>query len=270
MRFRCFKVALVGDLEKAFLMVGVEERGHDVLQFLKRFTRLVFGLLTVLIEVEGVLNSHPLTYVYNNEVEEPLTPSHLMIGRRLLSSGQKVELDENSPAGTANDVNRRAKYLKLLLSHFWNRWQKEYLTELRQFHQYAVNDKSRQKESNVKEGDVVIVKEENTPRSTWRLGHVKELIKGQDDKVRGALVIAAGKQKKLTELKRPIQHLIPVERKESGKSDAMNRAVTTPPADHRSIGRPVGEGPSGSTRNARGRTRRQAAIMSDLKKQRFY
>ena len=44
-------------------------------------------------------------------------------------------------------------------------------------------------------------------------------------------MIVAGKQKKLTELKRPIQHLIPVEcKKESGKSDAMNRAVTTPPA----------------------------------------
>ena len=58
MRFRCFKVALVGNIEKAFLMVGVEEWDHDALRFLwvkdpfadqpelevKRFTRLVFGL----------------------------------------------------------------------------------------------------------------------------------------------------------------------------------------------------------------------------------
>ena len=227
-------------------------------------------LLTVLTEVEGVLNSRPLTYVYSDEVEEPLTPSHLMIGRRLLSSVQNVELDENAPTGTANDVNRRAKYLKSLLSHFWNRWQKEYLTELRQFHQYAVNDKNKQKESIVKEGDVVIVKEENTPRSTWRLGRVKELMKGRDDKVRGALVTVAGKQKKLTELKRPIQHLIPVECKESGKGDDMNHAVTTSPVDRRTIGRPVGGGPSESTRNTRERPRRQAAIMSDFKRQQFY
>lgn len=125
-------------------------------------------LLTVLTKVEGVLNSRPLTYVYSNKVEEPLMPSHLMIGRRLLSSGQKVELHENSPIGTANDVNRRAKYLKLLLSHSWNRWQKEYLTELRQFHHSVANDKSRQKDSNFKEGDVAIVKEENTPRSSLK------------------------------------------------------------------------------------------------------
>ena len=34
MRFRCFKVALVGDIEKAFLIVGAEERDRDVLRVL--------------------------------------------------------------------------------------------------------------------------------------------------------------------------------------------------------------------------------------------
>ena len=38
--------------------------------------------MTSLIEVEGVLNSRPLTYVYD-EIDEPLTPSHLIMGRRI-------------------------------------------------------------------------------------------------------------------------------------------------------------------------------------------
>ena len=38
-------------------------------------------LETVLIETEGVLNSRPLTYVYNELSEGPLTPSYLVIGR---------------------------------------------------------------------------------------------------------------------------------------------------------------------------------------------
>ena len=58
LRFRCFKVALVADIEKAFLMIGVEENDRNVLRFLwiddidsdhpkvvtKRCTRLVFGV----------------------------------------------------------------------------------------------------------------------------------------------------------------------------------------------------------------------------------
>ena len=41
-------------------------------------------LHTVLVEVEGTLNSRPLTYVSSDDPEEPLTPSHLMYGRRIL------------------------------------------------------------------------------------------------------------------------------------------------------------------------------------------
>ena len=36
--------------------------------------------LTVLLEVEMVLNSHPLTIVSAEDVEEPLIPSHLIAG----------------------------------------------------------------------------------------------------------------------------------------------------------------------------------------------
>ena len=36
-------------------------------------------LSTSLIEVEAILNSRPLTYISSNDLDEPLTPSHLMI-----------------------------------------------------------------------------------------------------------------------------------------------------------------------------------------------
>ena len=48
-------------------------------------------LITVLTEITSVLNSRPLTYVYEDEIEELLTPSHLMLGRRLLSNGTVTE-----------------------------------------------------------------------------------------------------------------------------------------------------------------------------------
>ena len=41
-------------------------------------------LLTTLVEVEGTLNSRPLTYLYEDEVEvDVITHSHLIFGRRL-------------------------------------------------------------------------------------------------------------------------------------------------------------------------------------------
>ena len=42
-------------------------------------------LLTLLCEVEAVLNSRPITYVYCEDVETPLTPSHLVLGKHLLT-----------------------------------------------------------------------------------------------------------------------------------------------------------------------------------------
>ncbi|XP_035231684.1 uncharacterized protein LOC118203511, partial [Stegodyphus dumicola] len=43
-------------------------------------------LETLIIEIEGVLNSRPLTYVYS-ELQEPmpLTPAHMLLGRRVNS-----------------------------------------------------------------------------------------------------------------------------------------------------------------------------------------
>ena len=59
----------------------------------KRCLRKVLGqsklshdeLLTALIETEMVLNPRLLTYVFADDLEEPLTPSHLLVGRHLLS-----------------------------------------------------------------------------------------------------------------------------------------------------------------------------------------
>lgn len=46
-------------------------------------------------------------------------------------------------------------------------------------------------------------------------GHVKELIKGRDNNTRGVVLTVVGNKRRLTELRRPVQHLVPVECRES-------------------------------------------------------
>ena len=84
-------------------------------------------LSTTLVEVEAVLNSSPLTCVYD-EFEKPLTPSHPVIGQRFLSMPSKNYF--NDVAHTQKALSRRGRFLQSILDHFWNCWRAEYLTQL--------------------------------------------------------------------------------------------------------------------------------------------
>ena len=90
--------------------------------------RLTFHeLFTVLIEVERTLNSRPLTYEYDEAGEEVLTPSHLIFGRRIKTVPDEIVEDEEGESR----CTRRFRYLNVRSAHFWNRWRREFLTDLR-------------------------------------------------------------------------------------------------------------------------------------------
>ena len=77
------KVKWVFNLEKAPWWGGFFER---MIQSIKRCLKKTIGkakltydeLLTVLIEVEAIINSRPLSYVSSEDLDEPLTPSHML------------------------------------------------------------------------------------------------------------------------------------------------------------------------------------------------
>ena len=54
-------------------------------KILRRSSVTYDELNTIIIEIEAVINSRPLCYIYTDEVDEVLTPSHLFMGRRLIS-----------------------------------------------------------------------------------------------------------------------------------------------------------------------------------------
>ena len=141
-------------------------------------------LETVIVEIEAVLNDRPLTFV-SSELEdlEPLTPSHLLHGRRITCLPHKtVEVDEiDDPSyGDTSQIRRRAKTQAAILRDFQKRWRHEYLTSLRDFHKA-----SSRNQQVVKKGDVVLV-HDDTPRATWRMAVIQDLIVGGNGLVRAA------------------------------------------------------------------------------------
>ena len=175
--------------------------------------RLTFDeLRTVLAEVEATINCRPLTYQYDEPGVDVLTPSHLIYGRRI--KGMPDDIVESDDYTGNNACEKRFRYLTMWLRHFWNRWRREYLANLREFHRprgetYGVAD--------VQVGDVVTVFEDDVKRNKWKLGVVEGLIEGKDDVVRGAKirVITNGKP---VHLSRPVQKLYPLEIRREGES----------------------------------------------------
>ena len=84
-------------------------------------------LHTIVTEIEGVMNDRPLTYVTSDASDqEPLTPAHLLYGRRITS----LPLQEDVPVPhvtTQTDVTKRARAQGHLISQFRERWRHEYL-----------------------------------------------------------------------------------------------------------------------------------------------
>ena len=224
----------VFNLERAPWWGGIFER---MVRSMKRCLKRTIGrsklsydeLLTVVTEVEITLNSRPISYVSCDDMEEPLTPSHLLVGHRLLSLPDPLCAKDLDPTYGEKQLTcsltRRMRYLGATLSHFWHRWRREYLTELRESHRYA--NKTNGQEV-IAIGDIVVVYDHELPRTLWRLGKVEQLIRGSDGAVRGALVRVNSGKKNTSFLKRPIQHLYPLEVcSDSGKnSDSDEKRET--------------------------------------------
>ena len=151
-------------------------------------------LNTLLIKIECVLNSRPLTYVEDDTggIGYILSPSHLIYGRRITSNPNCSHFEVIS---TYEVLTKQVRTQRHLLLQFTNEWPKEYLLSLRE----SCKTNSRVKGgSSVSVGDVVVLKED-TKRMFWRLAVVEELLSGPDGQVRAATVRVgkSGRQKQL-------------------------------------------------------------------------
>ena len=121
-------------------------------------------LETIVVEIEAILNDRPLTFVSSEMGDpEPLTPSHLLHGRRITClPHEMVDVDELTDPTFENTSSMRksANTQAAIIRDFQPRWRHEYLTSLREHHKTSGNNIQL-----VKKGDVVFV-HDDAPRAT--------------------------------------------------------------------------------------------------------
>ena len=170
-------------------------------------------LITVLTEVEAVVNSRPLVYV-DSDINSslPISPlSFLSLNHNhfildFASSGEDTEFKMDERLGTAQQLLERWKRGQRCLTQFWEMWRNNYLLALRERTQ-LFHKKAKGTVKHVpKIGDVVLLKEK-LPRGQWRIGRIVKLIEGRDQLVRSARVRLSSK----TILTRALNMLYPIE-----------------------------------------------------------
>ena len=97
------------------------------------------------------------------------------------------------------------RYLNVKLNHFWKRWRKEYLVELRNAHRHSPITHGHGVAREIRVGEVVMVHDDDLPRGQWKLATIKSLFRGIDGLVRSASVRTLSPGGQVTILNRPIQ-----------------------------------------------------------------
>lgn len=148
---------------------AVKSAKHHIIRTLGSQHLTYEELSTLFSQIEAILNSRPLTPLSSDPNDlEPITPGHFLIGRSLTSLP--------SPCFTEVNPHRLDRYQRIeqMRQMFWERWRNEYLSELQQ------RTKWRTKQEGLREGELVVLKEDNLPPLKWRMGRILKLYAGPD------------------------------------------------------------------------------------------
>ncbi|XP_018359718.1 PREDICTED: uncharacterized protein LOC108758967 [Trachymyrmex cornetzi] len=155
-------------------------------------------LNTFTTEIEGVLNSRPITSISSDPNDLlALSPAHYLIGKPITS------LPEGNLLSIPDNRLSTWQHILKVRQDFWARWSLEYLNELQK------RAKWNKDGSTLNNGDVVLIKEKNLPCTQWALGRILAQHPGKDGVTRVATIkTATGEIKRSTTLLCPL----PVER----------------------------------------------------------
>ncbi|XP_060915861.1 uncharacterized protein LOC132991214 [Labrus mixtus] len=155
-------------------LIGVSRRILDAMLLQTGPTRLTHEVLsTFMAEVMPIINARPLVSISTDpDMPEVLTPAMLLT--------QKVSTI-SAPSGNFGVpqlYKKQWKHVQSLADTFWKRWKGECLSTLQNRRKWT-KDKP-----NVKDGDIVLLKDSQAHRNEWPMGLVIKALPSSDKKVR--------------------------------------------------------------------------------------
>lgn len=118
-------------------------------------------MTTVLAQIESCLNSRPLSRIDGvSDMQAILTPGHFLVGEPL------VTLPDRNFEESNLSTLRRWQLTQRMLQDFWRCWSRDYVHQLQQRYKW------QNQIPEPKEGDIVLIKEDDLPPSRWLLGKI--------------------------------------------------------------------------------------------------
>lgn len=129
-------------------------------------------LLTVLIEVEGMLNAKPLGYLSSDVADlDPVTPGWHD------SSLPQALYDSSNLLG-----RRRWRHSQVLADHFWSAFIRRYLPTLQERQKWRMDSRE------LTTDQVVLIVDPQLPCASWPIGKMTHIYPGADGHIRTAAV----------------------------------------------------------------------------------
>lgn len=178
---------LIKEIKKAF------ERTYGGLALSERKFEIA------LIEIEGILNSRPITYVDRESETELISPNDFLQTRY-----PAVPIDfSRAPSGADLTASWRAS--EEYLEQFWKIWAEQYLREIRERRETMPNPRISEERAPMV-GELVLMVDPTMRRSSWRAAVVERLINSEDGKVRSVQLRSANRVRMI----RPVSKLAPL------------------------------------------------------------
>ncbi|XP_062594609.1 uncharacterized protein LOC134256031 [Saccostrea cucullata] len=176
-------------------MIGIARRILDsMLSHVPCLTHEV--LCTLMAEICAIMNSRPLAAV-STDPDSPtvLSPATILTQK----TGQRVEPFQHF--GVKDMIKSQWRQVQVLADQFWTQWRERYLTTLQ------ARQKWNSERPSLKEGDVILMKDAETPRIQWPLGIVQQCFESEDGRIR-KVSLRVIKHEKPVLYTRPVSELI--------------------------------------------------------------